>query len=172
MNYFRKFIGLGLAGLLSCAAPQIRREIETYKLFERIGVNPDVYKVDEAKFDSNSLYFGNSEAQFRDKGNTVYLWHSDPKTNDLLGMTKIYDLDGDGLVDLVKIERHKEDHTTLVYRIFNLQGPESAVLNYYVVKSFDVQASDYEMDKVILVAPDEAAIAPFQRIFDRMRSAD
>ena len=87
-------------------------------------------------------------------------------------MTKIYDLDGDGLVDLVKIERHKEDHTTLVYRIFNLQGSESAVLNYYVVESIDVRASDYEMDKVILVAPDEVAIAPFQRIFDRMRSGN
>ncbi|MBU4502007.1 MAG: hypothetical protein KKA79_05410 [Nanoarchaeota archaeon] len=97
-------IGLVLGGNASAHATF---SYEAVQLQYSIGADLEIFGIDTAVYHLNNdrpeLNFGNSHAQFRNNRNSVFVWYSNPKTDLNEILTKITDLNGDGIVDIVKI---------------------------------------------------------------------
>ncbi|MBN4049255.1 hypothetical protein JYT91_01425 [archaeon AH-315-M20] len=146
----------------------------TYQLQESIGADLEIFKIEQAVYRNDgkhTLDLGNSFAQYRGR-NTVFVWYTNPETDKNEILTEIKDLNGDGIVDVVKINDWKPSVQggDLIHRIDNVSGPESVVRGPYLEKMGGHYMPHHLMeDAPKKVVPDKDGIAPYQRVFDLFR---
>ena len=145
------------------------RDSSAYELQKRIGADLEIFQIEQSVFKKDgvigTLYFGDSIAQSRDDGNAVYVWYKNPKIGKNGILTKIQDLNGDGIVDVVIINDpwkssspYDEEH--LIHRIDNVSGPQSVITGPHM---------KYSGERIVV--SDTEGIAPYQRVFDFFKMA-
>lgn len=169
---FKRFLGLMAltigCGHYSVIPDHIRREVEAGRLLTQKGVDFKWYDISRYSRDKYSINWTGGEAQFRDHGKAVYVWTRDPISLAYIGMTRIQDFNGDGIVDSVMIEISGKDHDMLI-RIQNLEGPDCVLYETLFPKYSDLFGARETLTSAEAVISDEVGISPFQRIVDVMR---
>ncbi len=178
MNYKKALATLALAGSLTFGGNALAQSRDSaYELQKGIGADLEIFKIEQAVYKNDgreTLDFGNSHAQYRDGGNTVFVWYRNPKTDKNEILTEIIDLNGDGIVDVVKINDWKPsfEEGDLIHRIDNVSGPQSVIRGPYRERVGAHDLSHYEMENAPKkVVSDTDGIAPYQRVFDFFKKA-